>query len=357
MGRRFLFAALMSACAALVACGDASDAGDEDDEVAGTSEELLSGNDGLDYDVEDATDLVTTTPPPGAFTPRPPSSDDDDDGAEESELPPGNAPVVNRTIGKAPGGPPMTLHGGTVMPTATVYFIYYGDWSKNQRTQALHGSFVRGLAANAWNRDWLGASRFYVDGANDVAGTRIAVGKSIAVGAPSGKALTTEAIGTVVYDALAQKKLPIDPTGLYFVMTSQEVSQELERKDCGWHTEGSMTFTTQPLNIHYAWVADSRRQRCSIYPKGARTPNADYLADSQASVIAHELAESITDPNLDGFYEGDHKEIADKCGWFFEHVVTMKGGALANIHDRQSGRNWLVQDLFKNHACTLGAPK
>jgi hypothetical protein len=384
--RRFFFATVLPLFAALVACGAPSDA-DDDAEIEGTSEEALSGDEGLEYDVEDATDLRATEPPAGSFTARPPHSEDADD-----ELAPANGIPVNRTIGKPKGGPVMTLHGGRVMSSATVYFIYYGDWSQNHRTQALHGSFARGLAANAWNRDWLGAARFYEDAQTDVAGKRIAFGKSIAVGAPRGAALTTDAVGKVVYDAISQHKLPLDPTGIYFVMTGRNVSQELEGKDCGWHTEGTMTFTTQtPMTadgggadgdggadadggsdpdagtaptttsqdatVRYAWVADSRRQHCSIYAKGARTPNSDYIADSQVTVIAHELAETLTDPNLDGFYEGNHSEIGDKCAWYFEHVVPMKGGALANIHDRRSGRNWLVQDLFKNKSCTLGAPR
>ena len=355
MVRRFCLAALLSVCTALVACGDAASSEDDDSEVEGTSEEALSGDQGLDYGVEDATDLGATEPPASAFSPHDPHSDDD--GDEGDELAPANVAPLNHKIGKPIGGPAMTPHGGSVMPTATVYFIYYGDWSKNRRTIALHASFMRGLAANAWNRDWLGATRFYADPAKERAGKHVAYGTSIVVGAPRGPTLTNDDVGKVVYDLVSQKRLPLDPNGIYFVMTGKNVAQELEKNDCGWHTEGAMTIGAATQTIRYAWVADTRRARCSIYPKGARTPNSDYIADSQATVIAHELAETLTDPNLDGFYQGNYHEIGDKCAWYFEHVVSMKGGAQANIRDRRSGRNWLVQDLFENHACTLGAAR
>ena len=48
-----------------------------------------------------------------------------------------------------------------------------------------------------------------------------------------------------------------------------------------------------------------------------KSPNGNAAIDSAVSVIAHELAEAVTDPNLNAWYNSNGYENADICAWNF----------------------------------------
>ena len=46
-----------------------------------------------------------------------------------------------------------------------------------------------------------------------------------------------------------------------------------------------------------------------------------------ASIIAHELEEAATDPDLNAWYDSRGDENADKCAWTFGTTYTAANGA------------------------------
>jgi hypothetical protein len=73
-----------------------------------------------------------------------------------------------------------------------------------------------------------------------------------------------------------------------------------------------------------------------------------------ASVLAHELEEAVTDPDLNAWYDTTGKENADKCAWKFGTTYTTSNGALANM--KLGARDYLIQQNWLNDAgglCTL----
>ena len=50
-----------------------------------------------------------------------------------------------------------------------------------------------------------------------------------------------------------------------------------------------------------------------------------------ASIIAHELEEAVTDPDLNAWYDSRGYENADKCAWTFGTTYTAANGAEANM--------------------------
>ena len=46
-----------------------------------------------------------------------------------------------------------------------------------------------------------------------------------------------------------------------------------------------------------------------------------------ASILAHELEESVTDPDLNAWYDSRGGENADKCAWTFGTTYTAANGA------------------------------
>ena len=77
-------------------------------------------------------------------------------------------------------------------------------------------------------------------------------------------------------------------------------------------------------------------------------PNGPSPADGMVSIIAHELAEVVTDPYADAWYDAAGLENADKCIWVFggdAQTYRAPNGALANV--QLGGRDYLLQANWK----------
>jgi len=64
------------------------------------------------------------------------------------------------------------------------------------------------------------------------------------------------------------------------------------------------------------------------------------------SVLAHELEEANTDPELNAWYDASGAENADKCAWTFGQNLTVSNGAYSNMSlpaISQTSRNYLIQ--------------
>ena len=64
-----------------------------------------------------------------------------------------------------------------------------------------------------------------------------------------------------------------------------------------------------------------------------------------ASVMSHELEESISDPNLNAWYDSSGNENADKCAWTFGSTYSF-GGAVANM--KLGTKDFLIQQNWLN---------
>ena len=65
-----------------------------------------------------------------------------------------------------------------------------------------------------------------------------------------------------------------------------------------------------------------------------------------ASIIAHELEEAVTDPDLNAWYDNRGQENADKCAWTFGTTFKASNGSLYNI--TLGGRQYLIQRNWVN---------
>ena len=92
-----------------------------------------------------------------------------------------------------------------------------------------------------------------------------------------------------------------------------------------------------------------------IHPHCFTDTNAG--ADGMASIIAHELEEATTDPDLSAWYDRRGQKNADKCAWTFGTTYTTGNGAAANM--RLGTRDYLIQRNWVNAAggyCALSYP-
>ncbi len=221
--------------------------------------------------------------------------------------------------------PAITYHGGPIMATPAAYLIWYGNWNQSNGSDTPAGQkivtdFLFGLKGSpyyATNASYSGVSANFT------------VGGAYADNYSQGVNLTDRKVASIVSNAIGAGKLPKDGNGIYFVLTSSDVNETSGfcTRYCGWHTYGTVAGT----NIKYSFVGNANRclNACSMQTTG---PNGNAGVDGMVSVIAHELEETQTDPNLNAWYDSSGYENADKCAWTFGQSLSQtSGGAFYNM--------------------------
>ncbi len=233
------------------------------------------------------------------------------------------------------GGPVMNNANGT-----NVYFIWYGNWAGSTTP-----SILTDLVNNLTGSPWWNINTTYYDSTNKKVVNRVNYLGTTSDAYSQGKALSDAQIQTVVSSAITSGRLPKDTNGVYFVLTSSDVNATSGfcTQYCGWHTKGTIGGST----IKYSFVGNPDRcpTSCAAQTKG---PNGNAGADAMASIVAHEFTETVSDPELNAWYDSKGAENADKCAWTFGTTYLTTNGAKANM--KLGARDYLIQQNWKNAA-------
>jgi hypothetical protein len=265
----------------------------------------------------------------------------------------------NARAARTVSGNGIDYHGGPVMlsnPT-NVYYIWYGNWSGNSAPTILT-DFANSIGGSPYyniNTTYYNGSGSHVVNSAGLAG-------SVLPDTPDysqGTALSDSAVGAIVANAITSGKVPSDPNGVYFVLTSADVNETSGfcTQYCAWHTHGKLNGT----DIKYGFVGNPDRcpSACSMQ---TTSPNGNAGADGMANLIAHELVESVSDPDLNAWYDKRGMENADKCAWTFGTTSTLSNGSKYNItlvNLLGETRNYLIQRNWVNASggyCALSYP-
>jgi hypothetical protein len=255
---------------------------------------------------------------------------DDSPGAAERAL-----------AARSRGGTGIYYHGGPLLNRSTganVYTIWYGNWSGNSATTILADMLTHIGGSPYFNINttyYDGASRHVVNVVNSVGTTSDNYSQ--------GTQLSDSGVEAVVSRAISGGALPNDSNGVYFVLTSSDVNETSGfcTQYCGWHTSASIAGN----DIKFAFVGNP--DRCpSACEAQSTSPNGNSGADGMASVIAHELEEAVTDPDLNAWYDNRGYENADKCAWTFGTTRTASNGSQYNM--TLGSRQYLIQRNWVN---------
>jgi hypothetical protein len=243
----------------------------------------------------------------------------------------------------------ISYHGGPVMRASSVhvYFIWYGNWtngpkpSDSQTTVNLLNILfgpTRGIGGSGYFK----INTTYSDTVGHPTGN-IALVASTANNYSRGKKLADADVRSIVSGAISGGSLPKDANGLYFVLTASDVTETpgFCNLYCGWHDHSLIGGT----DIKYAFVGNSDQCPASCEMQFV-SPNRDSGADGMASVMVHEAAETVTDPDLNAWYDSAGNEIADKCAWKFGPDTGLVGQGAYN--QTFGTYNWLIQMLWEN---------
>jgi hypothetical protein len=281
-------------------------------------------------------------------------SDDDVDAAADD--PSGFSRSSRETNKQRPGAAPtqggttnttaILYHNGPVMRTPVVYVIWYGNWNQTNGSDTPAGQqIVRDFLQNVGGSPYFLINTSYSTGPYNVTGSVIWGGER-ADAYSKGTSLTDANIQTIVNSAIGPGTLPYDANGVYFVLTSSDVNARSGfcTQYCGWHTAGNPSAG----HIRYSFVGNAKRCLTSCASQSTVSPNGNPGVDGMLSVVAHELEETVSDPDLNAWYDASGAENADKCAWTFGHFqYQVANGSWANMH--LGTRDYLIQrNLFHN---------
>jgi hypothetical protein len=233
----------------------------------------------------------------------------------------------------------ISYNGGPVMlGTTNIYYIWYGSWAGNTAETILDH-----FAKNIGGSSYFNINTTYYNSANVAVSNSVAYGGSTTDDYSRGKSLSDSGVQGVVSDAIASGRLPKDLNGVYFVLTSSDVTESSGfcTQYCGWHSHGSISGS----DIKYSFVGnpDGCPSSCAAQ---TTSPNDNAGADGMASIIAHELEEAVTDPDLNAWFDRRGYENADKCAWTFGSTSVASNGSKYNVD--LNGVKFLIQQNWVN---------
>ena len=298
------------------------------------------------------------------------------------------------TAGLTTAGTPITYHNGPVMTkVSAIYIVWYGNWNQtNGSDNAVGQQIIRdalfGLSTNAGTTGGGASYSGITTGANAALGaytqaaqpgvtsTQVSAISSPTIyeytdaysqGLPrAGTAsLSDTGVRTVIKNAMS--KAPgwstVDSNAIYLVLSSSDVNETSGfcTRYCGWHTF-TTALNTAKTPVKYAFVGNANRCLASCAPQST-SPNNNAGVDGMISVIAHELEEIVTDPQLNAWYDSTGNENGDKCAWTFGSSTGNMNSATGPYYNvtlaNASGgsRNYLLQRALapSNAKCYVDA--
>jgi len=238
--------------------------------------------------------------------------------------------------GPPPGhgkSPDLIYHTGTVMNTAAITSIFWGNWSSPDDKISGLDTFYGGISGSKY----LSTNTEYGDPFGDtVKGTATYTGQlADANGWTSRKAPTTADVLSVVSDTLAANSQKPVADGYYPVYSDQPRGHN---SYCAWHSWG----TIGGVLVQFAFFFNLDNDP-SCTPQNSYDSSHSQGLAALANVSGHELSEALTDPHGDAWYDSSGEENADKCAWTFSGHLLSFGSS-----------SWQIQGNWSNNAYDNG---
>ncbi|MDB5933269.1 MAG: hypothetical protein JWQ01_613 [Massilia sp.] len=219
----------------------------------------------------------------------------------------------------------LTYQGGPVMVAPTkIYYIWYGSqWDTASKNT------LNNLGNSIGGSPYFNINTTYYNGSGTHVVNSVTLAGSTTNSGTLGTRLTDANILSVVSSAISSGALPSDANGIYFVLTDKTVTATSGfcTQYCGWHDHA----TIGGKDIKYSFVGNPETQCAASCGVTNPTLNGTPGADAMASILAHELEEAVTDPDLNAWYSlQSGMENGDKCAWNFGTTSTAANGAKYN---------------------------
>lgn len=235
----------------------------------------------------------------------------------------------------------LNYYGGPLITTPTIYIIWYGNWNQSNGSDTPAGQqLVRDWASSIGGTPHYNLNTSLSVPAYTITGNvNFTPTANEIVDGGTSTSLSDTDIRNIVDRNVGGNKLPYNPDGVYFLITSSNVtaSSGFCTQYCGWHTYGNVGAG----KVRYSFIGNAHRclNACAAQ---STSPNNNAGIDGAISVLTHELEEANTDPDINAWLDSRGYENADKCAWTFGHSqFQTSNGSWANM--TFGGHNWLIQ--------------
>ena len=248
----------------------------------------------------------------------------------------------------------ITYHDGPLMyGTSAVYFLWYGCWDEtcragNTATQTIVSDFMSNLGGSPYFQ----INAMYPGAFGNTPSGGLIFGGAAFDRYSHGLELTAADIREIVEDAIESNQLPQDPSSIYVVLASADVSSNAT----GFCIPGALPHhgigEALGSQVRYAFVGNALRcptvaaaQFVASNGTLLPTPNGNLAADAMVSTLAHLLNVVVTNPSGGGWFDRYGLQNADKCVGQFGSTWLVNG-ARANL--KLGLRDYLIQHNWVN---------
>ena len=246
----------------------------------------------------------------------------------------------------------ISYHNGPIMTgVPDVFFIWYGTWDDNAANTAVQ-FILTDFLSNVGGSPYFQINAMYPNGIGGAPSGALFYSGAAIDRYPHGLELTASDIAEIVEHQSVTGGLPQDPSGIYLVLASADVSS-------------NSTGFCQPLALPHHGVGEAfglqfrygflgNPNRCptvaapQFFSGGSQlpTPNQSLPADAMASMMAQMLSVVITNPTGGGWFDRYGLGNAEKCVGQFGATYSTANGARANL--LLGGRDYLIQQNWVN---------
>jgi hypothetical protein len=301
--------------------------------------------------------------------------------------PSGAAPAAEAPYG---GSPPLLDHGGPVMGTqstgdqvvVTPIFWAPSGYSFTTSYKNTITGYLDDLAADSGKLNNVFASMFQYSGSNGGINYKMSVGTAIDDATAFPAAGCTTNAGSVYSDAtgyttcidddqviaetgsvVSSHSLPSDLGHLYVMFLPKHVESCFYPGNpanqacsinptpsgafCAYHSAAGSGLNLVYANMPFPVYSSATGYTCTKESLGGgiQSPNGDVDADVEISPLSHEMAEAITDPRLNAWYDAAGNENGDDCAYLYGGL---SGSAGTFYNQTINGHHYLTQEEFSN---------
>jgi hypothetical protein len=159
----------------------------------------------------------------------------------------------------------------------------------------------------------------------------------------SGASVSDAAVQAEVVKGFTSGALTFDGSTLYAVFSGPGVNLGggFGTQYCAYHGH----FTWNGNDVKYAVMPYNITYPSACTAGSGISPTSDYAAAAEVNTLAHETEETMTDEDLNAWYDKRGNENADKCAWNFGATSS---GATGVYNQTMGGVHWLIQMNWVN---------
>ena len=241
----------------------------------------------------------------------------------------------------------ISYHNGPIVTgVPDVYFIWYGTWDNNADNIAVQ-FILTDFLSNVGGSPYFQINAMYPNGIGGAPSGALFYSGAAIDRYSHGLELTASDIAGIVENQIITGGLPQDPSGIYVVLASADVSSNAT----GFCLPSALPHhgvgEAFGLQFQYAFLGNPKRCPAVAAPQffsnGVQlpTPNGSLDADAMASTMAQLLSRVITNPTGGAWFDRYGLENAAKCVGQFGPTYSTANGARANL--RLGSRDYLIQ--------------